>query len=82
MRSLILLAIGHLLGVVERRPTLADIRRKPRASRPIDRTPHHPYHGTESHPIKDALRQRRADNAARNFATGHWQHRVIDAVAV
>lgn len=32
------------------------------------------------HSIQEQLRQRRADNAARNLATGHWQHRTVNAV--
>lgn len=35
---------------------------------------------TEAHPIRTALRERRRWNIGRKFATGHWRHRVIDAV--
>jgi hypothetical protein len=38
------------------------------------------YAGTCDHPVKTEQRQRRAANAAFNFVTGHWQHRVVQAV--
>jgi hypothetical protein len=55
--------------------------KRKRTGRPINRTPRGSYAGTSFHPIRTELRANRAANAARNFATGHWQYRTVDASA-
>lgn len=36
------------------------------------------YRGTSNHEVRTQLRAQRAENAERNFASGHWQHRTPD----
>lgn len=78
MHRLVQTLLASAFANIHGRP---DGNRRHHTSRNINRGPRRPYPGTSPHPIRTELRQNRAANAARNFYTGHWQHRTVDASA-
>jgi hypothetical protein len=74
MQRLAMTLIAFLIANLDHDQRAGD-RRRP--ERRINRVPRGSYAGTSFHPIRTELRQNRAANAARNFYTGHWQHRTV-----